>query len=228
MKRLVFLLLTLGLAASLFAQIQPTFATGANSGNWSVFGGRYYQNDAKAPLAKATLRVPQSGPMAYEFNVRYEDGLQDGHGGFGIHIFGDSVVNRPTWGSGSSYLLWLNYDENNPATPDARHGNPNGKVIYRGLSAQVYRSYSNSYMELVESIDLNAYVNIITWEDLAYPIPFKIEVNGTTGEVRVYDPADIDLIDYYYFYIDKKSVPLKGNFLTVRTNGLKLSFQPGL
>ncbi|MDR1904870.1 MAG: hypothetical protein LBQ88_21635 [Treponema sp.] len=225
MKRLVFLLLTLGLAASLFAQNQ--FQYQPVSGTWREVGNRVYQNDAKAPLAKATIRAPQSGPMAYEFNVRYEDGIEDGHGGFGIHIYGDSVSNRASWGSGNSYLLWLNFDEN-PTTPGIRNGNPKNLTIYKGLSAQVYKSYSNSYMELLESINLDDLTYQFSLDDLKYPVPFKIEVNGNTGEVRVYDPMDPQLIDYYYFFIDKKFVPLKGNWVTVRTNSLSLSFQPGL
>ncbi|MDR2095253.1 MAG: hypothetical protein LBP76_07010 [Treponema sp.] len=225
MKRFVFLLLTLGLAASLFAQNQ--FQYQFVSGTWRESGNRVYQNDAKAPLAKATIRAPQSGAMAYEFNVRYEGGVEDGHGGFGIHIYGDTVSNRASWGSGNSYLLWLNYDQN-PTTPSARNGNPKNLTIYKGLSGQVYKSYSNSYMELIESIDLDWMLDLFSMDDLVNAVPFKIEVNGNTGEVRVYDPMDPQLVDYYYFYIDKKFIPLKGNWVTVRTNGIALSFQPGL
>jgi hypothetical protein len=226
MKRLVFLLLTLGLAASLCAQqieYQPV------SGTWVNRNGRVYQNDAKAPLAKATIRAPQQGPMAYEFTVKYESGLdeRDRHGGFGIHVYGDAVSNRASWGSGNSYLLWLNYDEN-PTSPAKRNGNPKELTIYKGLSGQVYKSYSNSYMELVESINLDWMVDLFSMDDLKNPVPFKIEVNSNTGEVRVYDPMDPYLIDYYYFFIDKKFLPLKGNWVTVRTNGISLSFQPGL
>jgi len=29
---------------------------------------------------------------------------------------------------------------------------------------------------------------------------------------------------YLYFFIDKKDLPLKGNYVALRTNGIKLSF----
>ena len=153
--------------------------------------------------------------MIYEFNVRYEDGIQDGHGGFGIHVFANDVLNRgDAWGSGTSYLLWLNYDEK-----------PITKGIPRGFSAQIYRSYSNSRMELVESYDLNQYAYLLTYDNCAAnPVPAKIWIDGNSGEVRVYDPTDPALLNYFYFYLPRGSVPLRGNWVSLRTNGLKLSF----
>jgi hypothetical protein len=216
MKRFVLSLLVLGMAASLFAQVQlPEYHFA--SGSWGFIGSRLYQNDIHSGLAKANIRIPQAGPMIYEFNARYEDGVQDGHGGFGLHIYADSYYNGPSWGSGKSYLLWLNYDEK-----------PISRSIPTGFSAQVYKSTSFSQMELVESVSLNQYMPLLTWENLAEPISFRIWVNGDTGEVRVYDPSDPDLADYYYFYIDRKDLPLRGNWLALRTNGIKLSFGMGL
>jgi hypothetical protein len=208
MKRLVLVLMLLGVGMSLFAQVQLPEHYFA-SGSWRMAGDRLYQDDVKARLAKVNMRIPQNGPMIYEFNARYEDGEW---GGFGLHIFTEGVLNRASWGSGTSYLLWLNYDEN-----------PTTKGIPKGLSAQVYRSYSNSYMELVESIALPEYENILM-DSLDEEIPFTIWVNGDTGEVRVYDPTDASGQSYYYFYVAKKDVPLKGNWVSLRTNGLKLSF----
>jgi len=213
MKRLILFLLVLGVGVSLSAQVrlpEHYFA----SGNWSLVGNRLYQNDAKAPLAKMNMRVPQSGPMIYEFNVRYEDGVEDGHGGFGIHVFANDVYNRASWGSGTSYLLWLNYDEK-PVT----------KGVPKGFSAQVYRSLSNTEMNLVDSYDLNQYAYLLTWENCgANSVPAKIWVNGDTGEVRVYDPTDLN----YYYVINLPTRSLKGNWISLRTNGLKLSFGEGL
>ncbi|MDR0568998.1 MAG: hypothetical protein LBG87_07330 [Spirochaetaceae bacterium] len=212
MKRFVFFVLVMGVAAGLFAQQlpEPRFV----SGKWSVQEGRVYQNDPDARLAKANIKVPQAGPMLYDFNARYEAGGEDGQGGFGIHIFADSAYNGPSWGCGKSYLLWLNYDEK----PLKNSG------IQSGLTGQVYRSLSNSSMELLYSVDLNQYADLLTADNLAEPVPFKIWVNGDTGEVRVYDPTDPYLSTYYYFNIDKKDLPLKGDWVAVRTNGLKLSF----
>ena len=209
MKRFVLFVLVIGITASLFAQVpESTFA----SGSWRFIGSRLYQNDAKSGLAKANFKVPQSGPMLYEFNTKYEGGAEDGHGGFGIHIFVDSAINRASWGAGKSYLLWLNYDEK-----------PISKDIPAGLSAQVYRSTTNSRMELIASIPLSDYEPLLTDDNLSYPIPFRIEANGNTGEVRIYDPADPDG-NYFYFFIDKRELPLRGNYVALRTNGIKLSF----
>ena len=216
MKKFILFLLVLGIGAAIFAQVDLSEHYFA-SGNWRITGNRLYQNDARAPLAKMNMRAPQSGPMIYEFNARYEDGAEDGHGGFGLHIFVDDIYNKASWGSGNSYMLWLNYDEN-----------PTNRAIPRGLSGQVYRSRSSSSMDLIESINLNEYAYLLTDENLAYPVPFKIWADGSTGEVRVYDPTDPELKSYYYFYMDRKDLPLRGNWVTLRTNGIRLSFAMGL
>jgi hypothetical protein len=216
MKRVFLFLAVMVIASALYAQSglpEYQFA----SGSWSFIGGRLYQRDAKAPLAKVNFKAPQNGPMLYEFNARYESGAEDGHGGFGLHVFGDSAVNRASWGSGNSYLLWLNYDEH-----------PVSRTIPQGLSAQVYRSYSHSRMELVDSFDLNEYAFLVTEENLSTPVPIKIEVDGGNGEVRVYDPTDPEEAEYFYFYVDQKDVPLKGDWAVLRTNGIQLSFGMGL
>jgi hypothetical protein len=210
--------MVLGVGVSLFAQVQqlPEYQFATGSGNWGFVGERLYQNDAKARLAKVNLKASQTGPMIYEFNARYEDGIEDGQGGFGFHIFANNVMNRASWGSGTSYLLWLNYDEN-----------PITKGIQKGFTAQVYRSFSNTYMEMIESYDLNEYAYLLTWENCAeQSVPGRIWVNGNTGEVRVYDPTDPYLEDYFYFYLPARN--LRGNWVSLRTNGVKLSFGMGL
>ena len=213
MKRLVISLLILGLALPVFAQAglpEHHFA----SGSWRLIGNRYHQTDTSARLAKVNLRIPQSGPMIYEFNVRYEDGIEDGQGGFGIHVFADGVYHGASWGSGTSYLLWLNYDEN-PVT----------QGIHRGFFAQVYRSNSNSSMDLLESFNLNEFNYLLTYENwVADTVPFRIWINGDTGEVRIYDPTDLE----YYFQLFLPTRNLRGNWISIRTNGLGLSFQEGL
>ena len=129
MKRWGLVLAALFVIAPVFAQTVTLPEYVAASGKWSLVGSRLFQNDETARLAKVNFRVPQAGPMIYEFNAKYEGGGEDGHGGFGIHLFVDAVVNKASWGSGNSYLLWLNYDEK-----------PLDKKIPAGLSAQVYRS----------------------------------------------------------------------------------------
>jgi hypothetical protein len=83
-------------------------------------------------------------------------------------------------------------------------------------------------MDLVESFDLNEYAPLLTRENLSSQVPFKIIVDGSTGEVQVYDPTDPNLETYFYFYIDKKDIPLTGNWVALRTNGMRLSFALGL
>jgi len=210
MKKFLAVLLMAGMVLPVFSQVklpEHFFA----SGDWALMGTRLYQNDDEAPLAKVNIRVPQSGAMVYAFNARYESGAEDGHGGFGVHLFADKIHERASWGSGNSYLLWLNYDEN-----------PVSSGIPAGFSAQVYRSTSNSSMKLVESIDLNQYRFLITEENLSQPIPVKIVMNGETGQIKVYDPTDPTY--YYYFYIDAGDVPMKGDWIALRTNGIRLSF----
>jgi hypothetical protein len=215
MKRLVLLLAVVLVSTAVYAQIGVPYSVGA--GSWSTRGDRLYQTDEGARLAKVNVPVSQEGPMVYEFNARYESGGEDGHGGFGIHVFEDRAINGPSWGAGRSYLLWLNYDEN-----------PDNPAIPSGLSAQVYRSVTNSYMELVDSVDLNDIADTVTDEDLDYAVPFRIIVDGGTGEVRVYDPRDPGLASYFYFYIPQRDVPLKGDWVSLRTNGVNLSFALGL
>ena len=216
MKRSILFLALVLVAVSLFAQVplpEHQFA----AGQWNWIGSRLYQNDANARLAKLNLRAAQSGPMIYEFNVRYENGLQDGHGGLGLHLFVDNALNAPSWGAGRSILLWLNYDEN-PVSP----GFP------RGFTAQVYRSFNNSYMELLESFDLNWALDFLTWDDLNYLVPVRIWANGDTGEVRVFDPTDPFMSFYWFFYINQRLLPLRGNWVAFRTNGIGLSIGEGL
>jgi hypothetical protein len=209
MKKSFFLVLLAVVAVSLFAQAQLPEHYFA-SGNWSFSGERLYQNDARARLAKINFRVPQNGLMLYEFDARYESGAEDGHGGIGLHVFADSALNRASWGVGRSYLLWLNYDEN-----------PISRDIPRGLSAQVYRSYTNSRMELVQSFDLNRYAELLTQENLANPVHFKIFVDGDTGEVQVYDPTTTEDV---YYVLNLTDIPSRGNWVALRTNGLEASF----
>jgi len=217
MKRIVLFFVAACLASFVYGQSNSIPSYQAASGRWAESGNRLYQNDANARLAKINIRAPQSGPMIYEFNARYESGAEDGHGGFGLHVFGDRSYNSASWGSGNSYLLWLNYDEN-----------PVNRNIPRGLSAQVYHSSTNSRMDLVESVNLNEYAPLLTQDNLASPVPFRIIVDGSTGEVRVYDPTDSALQSYRYFYISGKEVPIKGDWVALRTNGIRLSFALGL
>jgi hypothetical protein len=212
MKRMIFALVLITSGLFVYAQIKlPEHYP--ISGKWNEKDGRLYQNDENARLAKVNVPVVQNSPaMIYEFDARYEGGAEDGHGGFGLHLFVDAAYGGESWGAGHSYLLWLNYDEN-----------PQNKNIQPGLSAQIYRSHSNSWMELVESFDLNKYAVLLTDENLAESVHFKIIVDARTGEIRVYDPVD-DNNSYYVLNMDTKFLPIKGDWVVLRTNGMKMSF----
>jgi hypothetical protein len=222
MKKMLFWGMVFVAAASLSAQNVtvrevPPIEYARDAGDWHFTGPRLLQDDASARLAKVNLNVPQEGEVYYEFNARYEGGAEDGHGGFGIHILGDSRLDYPSWGSGKSYLLWLNYDER-PISAD----------IPSGLSAQVYRSDSHSEMTLLYSRDLNEYLPFLDEAALSENVPFRITANGDTGEVRVYDPTeDLESV-YYVFNIDRSALPVKGNWIALRSNGMKVSFGIGL
>ncbi|MEW5815094.1 MAG: hypothetical protein AB1798_06820 [Spirochaetota bacterium] len=178
-------------------------------GNWQMKDGRLYQLDVKTGLAKMNLKVPQSGTMLYEFNVRYEGGaVEDRHGGFGIHVFVDKPHPGKAWGNGHSYLLWLNYDEN-------------ATTVTKGFSAQLYKSVSHSRMDLIADIDLNRYAYVLTVENLRVIVPVKIVINGNTGDVKIYDPVDPTWV--YVFNLGN-TAPLKGDYLALRSNSMAVSF----
>jgi hypothetical protein len=209
MKRVFLALVVLSLisvvpVASLeFSDLHVSF------GKWELNNQRLYQKDLEAGMARIDIPAPQAGSMVYEFNVRYQDGgVEDLHGGFGVHIFVDEFSKGRAWGNGNSYLLWLNYD-----------ANPKG--ITKGFSAQVYKSTSHSRMELLADFDLNEYAFLLTEENMNAIIPVKMVVNGFTGDVKIYDPTDST---YVYKFNLGNTKALTGNFISLRTNSLGLSF----
>jgi hypothetical protein len=213
MKKMVLILAALCLFAPVFAQELPEYH--AASGQWVVEDGRLYQNDAASRLAKLNIANEQQGSMIYEFSVKYEGGGEDGQGGFGIHVFvpDSGIYHRASWGSGDSYLLWLNYDED-----------PSDPAIPAGLSAQVYHSLNSWDMELEETIDLNGLIPALPDDVLETAVSFVIRMNGDSGEIRIYDPTDETGESYLYYYIDETKLPQKGEWVSLRTNGVKLSF----
>jgi len=220
----------------------------AGAGDWVVRGGRLVQQDADAKLARIDRMVRQSGEYELEFTIRYVDGgyesmadLQDGvfHAGFGIHIGSENpALGKASWGSGNSYLLWLNLD----TRPETRRNHPE----HYGFRAQVYRSRSNTAMSLARdpaiardpvlsrltvddymSIDLLAALRAwgvdLSVNDLGrylnQDVPINIRVNTRTGQVGVLDPtAPIR----FYFNVDP--AVLAGNYVSLRTNSLAASY----
>jgi hypothetical protein len=180
-------------------------------GDWEISGNRLYQNNTNTSIAKAWLAYPQEGMVDYNFNIRLEEGLwDDGHAGVGIHLFVDKPSRGFSWGEGHSYLLWLNYDRN-----------PGSDVIPRGLSAQVYRSDANHKMVLLQSYDLSSVEKVVMGFPADTLLPVKITVDGRTGMVRVYDPLNAALS---YPIRLGNTRPLKGSYVTLRTNSGGFSF----
>src|SRR6056297_3795758 len=177
-------------------------------GGWKLRSNRLYQQDTQEHLAKINFPAPQRGLMEYNFDVRYEaGGLSDRMGGFGIQLFVDDAHKGKSWGNGESYLLWLNYDE------DPTYG----KAGFRG---QVYRSYSHSRMELIEGYDVALNPRVLTQENMSLKVPVKIQVDGDTGLVKIWDPSRPGT--YVRFYLDDS--PGRGSYMSLRTNSLAASF----
>ena len=216
MRKAVYIYLMLFMVSMSLWSVDIDVQSMAADGDWQLVSGRLVQRDVAAGKTKFAIPVPQDGNIVYEFNVKYERGvLEDGHGGFGIHVFADSVLDGPAWGVGRSWLLWLNYD----MSPDQ---------VIPGLSAQIYRSNSHSEMELFAEYDLNFVIDyfvqagITAREALADPVSVKITVDGNSGEVRVYDPLSDG--EYYYVLTLPLERPITGNFVALRTNGVSISF----
>lgn len=214
MKKLIVLISAMLVLAPLTAlDINP--ATMTAEGEWEIQGERLVQVQPGAPRAKIAIPYPQNGVAEYEFTVRYEDGvLEDGHGGFGIHIFADNVKYDRAWGVDDSWLLWINYDVE-----------PVG--ISSGLSAQVYKSVSNSRMDLVADYDMNwALDNMekigLGMNDLFGGIvPIRFTVDSQSGEVIFDDPFSQDYVYKFTLPIEQ---PLEGSMVVLRSNGMALSF----
>jgi hypothetical protein len=206
----------MGAAVWAWSQSKPTWTTDSGNWTWNARENRLYQNSDTATMAKANIPVgSQSGTMLYEFNVRYEGSLDVTHAGFGVHLFVDKPSNRHSWGTGHSYLFWLNYD-----------AHPRDSHTPAGLSAQVYYSKSPAHMELLASADLNRYMDYLTADVVYHPVAVKIQVNADTGEICVWSPFDPTL--YFTAYVDPAKIKSGGQYVTLRTNSMPASFGYGL
>jgi len=206
-------------------------------GEWGIRGGMLVQRDTDTGLARidrmvAPPGVVPSGEFEIAFKVRYEAGgfesqaallAQQLHGGFGIHVGVENPpLGRVAWGAGNSYLLWLNLDTRVETAMDAQE--------YLGFRAQVYESVKNSEMALApgSNIDIIAALNAagisLALEDLAAfttsPVQIKIRVNVDTGRITVMDPTNPTL--WFYFDVDRRV--LRGDYISLRTNNLAVSF----
>jgi hypothetical protein len=235
------LLLLLPLSVSAQVIIDDDFSTLGEwvpgYGEWGIRGGMLVQRDTDTGLARidrmvAPTGVAMTGEFEIAFKVRYEAGgfesqaallAQQLHAGFGIHVGVENPpLGRVAWGAGNSYLLWLNLDTRVETAMDASD--------YLGFRAQVYQSTKNSEMALLSAYNvdilgaLNAYGINMGLQDLAAmveaPVQIKIRVNMDTGRVMVMDPTNPTL--WFYFDVDRSV--LRGNYISLRTNSLAVSF----
>ncbi len=211
MKRLIVLLCLLFLIVPAFLFSQNMDGWTAAYGDWKMAGGRLVQSSTKAGMAQAYMRLPQSGIMQYEFDVKYIDGGQDMFGAFGFHIGIDSAAKGKSWGNGKSFLLWLTFD------PKAYGGS--------GVYGQAYYSKTHSVMDMVHratayELPMERLKDINLDKMAMYALPVKARVNYNTGEVKVWDPV---IPNFYYRFSLGGSIH-GGNYISVRTNSLAASF----
>ncbi|POR04637.1 hypothetical protein AU468_03100 [Alkalispirochaeta sphaeroplastigenens] len=217
------------------------------AGEWKVQEGRLVQQDPRDPLARADRRVPQDEPYELEFSIRYVSGGLgeqplgtggDVHAGFGIHLgVDDPARGRRSWGSGRSYLLWMNLD--------TREQTRLTRPEHYGLRAQLYQSTTNSVMDLARdpllaqnpelsrflvddfvSLDiveaLRPWGVNLTREDLALlleeDLRINIRVDPRTGTIGVLDPTAP-----VRFYLQADPEILRGDYVSLRTNKMAAS-----
>jgi hypothetical protein len=232
------LLLLIPLALSAQVLVDDEFigsSTGdwvAGYGDWGVRGGMLIQRDTDTGLARIDRMVRQRGEIEISFVVRYEAGgfedqmaLATGqlHAGFGIHVGVENPpLGRVAWGAGESYLLWLNLDTRAETMQNAMN-------THFGFRGQVYESVKNSEMDVTPlNVDIQAALATIginlTLDDLnqflGTRVPMKIRVNYDTGRILVMDPTNPTT----WFYFDVDPDVLEGNYISLRTNSLAVSF----
>lgn len=217
------------------------------AGEWTVREGRLIQEDPRDPLARADRRVPQDEPYELEFSIRYVSGglgeqpLEEApelHAGFGIHLGVDAPARgRRAWGSGESYLLWMNLD--------TREQTRLTRPEHYGLRAQLYQSTTNSVMDLardpllarnpeLSNFLVDDFVSLdivealkpwgvnLTMEDLAIlleeDLRINIQVDPRSGSIGILDPTAP-----VRFYLQANPEILRGTYVSLRTNKMAAS-----
>jgi hypothetical protein len=227
--------LTPFLAVAQKALVESTFSSGldgwtAGNGSWSAKDGRLVQSDTVDGLTKCFIKVPQSGEMRYEFDVRYVGGAeQDGYGAFGIHVFADSLIPSASWGNGHSWLFWVTFD------PKAYGVDKAGGTAFYG---QIYKSTGNIEMALLPGKYSHINIPAVSpatggpWMTWVYPkgnfvipnpnvaVKVKIDVDADAGMAKVWDPV---YTNYYYTVPLDKSIKA-GSYVVLRTSSVAMSF----
>jgi len=168
MKRLIVLLCLLFLIVPAFLFSQSMGGWTAAYGDWKMVGNRLVQNSTKAGMAQAYMRLPQSGIMQFEFDVKYTGGGEDMFGAFGFHVGIDSAAKGKSWGNGKSFLLWLTLD------PKFYGGS--------GVYGQAYYSEAHSVMDMVHKAT-------------AYQLPMDRLKDINLDRMAIYAPT---VPNYYY------------------------------
>lgn len=221
MKRALIFLILIYLSAFTFAEkalISDTFDFQGewvvNSGEWSVSNGKLLQLDEKETIATISRIVRQRGVLLYSFDVQYLAGLEDGYGGFGIHISVDKPTGLRSWGQNDSFLLWITFDEE-------AYGD-------RDFYAQAYKSTSTIYMNfhgmegdeyrLAESnLSIDRFLSTAETGD---PLQILLSLDTNTGKGRIQSPVD----QRTYYKIDLKTPVGEGMYIALRTNSIALAF----
>ena len=214
------------LATICFGQHQPLSIEGnlwfPTEGQWKVNNTELQQIDPTSARAKINLKVDQIGHVEYQFRVRQLKGLEDGYGGFGVHIMLRNPNKGISWGNGQSYLLWLTYDQKT-------YGNDS-------LRAQVYESINGTSMDLTscESLNCNQFIGLLydfgipirnivnlntkKLEDLSFPI--RIQVNSDDGHIKIKDPYHP--LRWWHFFLGNGS--MYGTHISLRTSSISAIF----
>ncbi len=200
-------------------------------GEWGIRGGMLVQRNTRTGLARIDRPVAQEGEVEISFQVRYEAGgfrdqealrNQQVHGGFGIHVgVDDAPLRRVAWGAGQSYLLWLNLDTRRETRENAPE--------HFGFRGQVYESRGHTSMNVTEwNVDIQAelaeagiQLDVADLDQfLGTLVPIRIRVNYNTGRIMVNDPTAPNI----WFYFDVDPNVLQGQYVSLRTNSLAVSF----
>lgn len=195
------------------------------AGSWDIIGGdMLVQDDTSEMLARIDRPASHSGSYEVSFNARYVDGgyasdaaLRAGevHAGFGFHLgVDDPPLGVRAWGNDESYLVWANVDTRRDTMEDHQE--------HYGLQVQVYRSNSNTNMELVDSVDLGEEFGITPEMMQPYlnrEVPVRLRIDNEEGVAYAYDPTN-DSIRYRLPLPEEVS----GEYMSLRTNSVSIGF----
>ncbi len=144
-------------------------------GSWQVAGEKARQDDNQQLFAKLVLPAIQRDRITkYSFSAK---STGRGWTGLGLHIYRDRSATHRGYGAGNSILVWVTYDPKNTGDTSTR--------------LQMYRSYSDTYMELIKSTVIPESI----FESNAYEIIFNNVNDGITVMVNGANRMEADGLD---------------------------------